>query len=609
MALTKITSRILDSSGVTTVGTISTGVWQGTAINQTYLVGQSGTNTGDETLARINALDITELGTISSGVWNGTAINQTYLVGQSGTNTGDETLARINALDITELGTVSSGVWQGSVIASTYLDADTAHLNAVQTFTGAKTFSGNVRIGTGTNHALFAADGVYVQGSQNGYLVSPADWRFYSGGTLKMTLQSGGNLGIGTTSPNAKLKVEGNAATNGLSIKSAGNGGTYPFMVTWSGGSEGDAFCVNDSLNVGIGTTSPSGKLHIASSGGADGLRLNAGTSSSNFAIIANNQADNATLFYVKGDGSALFGGKVGIGTTSPAELLEVKASSSPAIQINQNDQYKGIIRLGGNDLEIRGSSGALEFYNGSADGDSSTLRMSISSGGEYSFGTPSGVTYGHGSNDGFHLRTGLELGFGNGNNNRPDFGINATGSGGGASLNIYCGEGSDDIDIQVSPGAVMQFNSGGIKFGSSGETLSSYEEGTFSPNLQKNDSSGSGQLSSGSQTRVGRYVRVGKQCAIWIYVYMTAANAPATTHNTSWLVQGLPFTFRGSTPYQFLPCGYAMISGTQVNQHVRLQINNSADSGIIYARHHIDSNNNNGGVIEFTFAGVLEIN
>jgi hypothetical protein len=35
---------------VTTVGTIGTGVWQGTAINQTYLVGQSGTNTGDQTL-------------------------------------------------------------------------------------------------------------------------------------------------------------------------------------------------------------------------------------------------------------------------------------------------------------------------------------------------------------------------------------------------------------------------------------------------------------------------------------------------------------------------------------------------------------------------------
>ena len=71
-------------------------------------------------------------------------------------------------------------------------------------------------------------------------------------------IDTSGNVGIGVTGPNAKLKVEGNAATNGLSIKSAGNGGTYPFMVTWSGGNEGDVFCINDSLNVGIGTTSPS---------------------------------------------------------------------------------------------------------------------------------------------------------------------------------------------------------------------------------------------------------------------------------------------------------------------------------------------------------------
>ena len=81
-----------------------------------------------------------------------------------------------------------------------------------------------------------------------------------------------------------------------------------------------------------------------------------------------------------------LQGGNFGIGTTSPAELLEIKKSSSPAIRLNQNDQFKGIIRLGGNDLEIRGSSGAMEFYNGSADGDGSALRMSIASGGNTTF-------------------------------------------------------------------------------------------------------------------------------------------------------------------------------------------------------------------------------
>ena len=45
--------------------------------------------TADQTQADINGLAITTVGTIDSGTWEGTAINQTYLVGQSGTNTGD----------------------------------------------------------------------------------------------------------------------------------------------------------------------------------------------------------------------------------------------------------------------------------------------------------------------------------------------------------------------------------------------------------------------------------------------------------------------------------------------------------------------------------------
>jgi hypothetical protein len=61
-------------TGLTSVGTIGTGTWQGTAINQTYLVGQSGTNTGDEDQASVNALGITEVGTISTGVWEGTDV-------------------------------------------------------------------------------------------------------------------------------------------------------------------------------------------------------------------------------------------------------------------------------------------------------------------------------------------------------------------------------------------------------------------------------------------------------------------------------------------------------------------------------------------------------
>ena len=45
---------------------------------------------------------------------------------------------------------------------------------------------------------------------------------------------------------------------------------------------------------------------------------------------------------------------------------------------------------MSGNDLEIRGSSGSLEFYNGSADGDSSAERMRIDSSGNVLVGTTS---------------------------------------------------------------------------------------------------------------------------------------------------------------------------------------------------------------------------
>jgi len=95
---------------ITSIGTIGTGVWNGTAITKPYI--------------NADQRNITQIGTIETGVWNATAINQTYLVGQSGINTGDETVDRINALDITEVGTIDSGVWQGTTIKTAYIGDD-----------------------------------------------------------------------------------------------------------------------------------------------------------------------------------------------------------------------------------------------------------------------------------------------------------------------------------------------------------------------------------------------------------------------------------------------------------------------------------------------------
>ena len=766
MALTKITSRILDSSGVTILGTITTGVWQGTAINQTYLVGQSGTNTGDETLARINALDVTELGTISSGVWNGT------------------------------------------VIASAYLDADTAHLSTTQTFTGAKTFSsnaiftGNVGIGTASPGAKLhnystATTNVFITGygtaaqnnwqaqnaffvkTDNGILISKenannntnrlfnfynnasaeASMHMYRGGStsyIKLDTNgdsylNGGNVGIGTTSPAHKLSVNQNTYASGsdapeaalgitigdywttttgaaLTIKNAGHRGAVghasgsPLFRADFNNAVG--MILNKDGNVGIGTASPisgfkldvqggdfrvgddanqgfeagysagSGNVFLQgynrgtssfvnmilnnaltiSSGGDASFNGNVSLADTKYIQLNNTstdwqlRADNAgkfivqtsggsEFFKIRNNGEIAFGNGtafnqffnvrssstsqslINIGTSDNSEFLNVGVFGSAGYVMMENAaalnigtggvtrlsiSSGGVITTGGsisNPFKITANPGtrslkltsastnfgtfiswlrANETYEKAYLGFTSTSndvfeinnrenadmtfhtntteRMRISSGGEYSFGTPSSVTYSHGSNDGFHLRTGLELGFGNGNNNRPDFGINATGSGGGASLNIYCGEGSDDVDIQIAPNAVMQFNSGGIKFGSSGELLDTYEEGSWVVTLPS---------SSGASitTYRARYTIIGNVCHFQLYVLMGSIPSNGNAFQIS-----LPITPDSTTnDYTGVSMGYC----SSFNTNSWLPITHASLAYIYFHR-----NDGNGAVI-----------
>ena len=111
------------AGGVSVTGTITgdvVGDLTGNADTVTTIAGLA-PNTATTQASQPN---ITGVGTIGTGVWQGDAINATYLDGQSGTNTGDETLSSINALDITEVGTISSGQWRGDAIASAYIDGD-----------------------------------------------------------------------------------------------------------------------------------------------------------------------------------------------------------------------------------------------------------------------------------------------------------------------------------------------------------------------------------------------------------------------------------------------------------------------------------------------------
>lgn len=184
----------------------------------------------------------------------------------------------------------------------------------------------------------------------------------------KMRITSGGNVGIGTTSPSAKLEIVGSSAqTLRLTASGIGNGegivfadGGTPTKYNWFIGAQnninngfeitsstavgGTTFsnplvAVLQSGNVGIGTTSPGYKLHVSG-----------------------NVYINETLFVnqlTTVEDSLIVYDNVGIGTTSPSYKLDVQGTGmfTDELTVNGVNIGRGGGSLSGN---TRVGDGAL---------------------------------------------------------------------------------------------------------------------------------------------------------------------------------------------------------------------------------------------------------
>ena len=199
----------------------------------------------------------------------------------------------------------------------------------------------------------FTADnssfGVVNIGLQDGFISFDTAASGNSYPSERMRIDSSGRVGIGTTSPSTTLDVAGTvtvlSGSNGRINIGASNNYLYGdssnnFIIGTAGS---DKFQITSSGNVGIGTSSPSSKLHLqGSTGGYLELKMEPSADTDVTSIAFRNAADNVTKGYVlydhtsnymgfrtNGSGEAMridSSGNVGIGTSSPAVLSHVAA-------------------------------------------------------------------------------------------------------------------------------------------------------------------------------------------------------------------------------------------------------------------------------------------
>ena len=236
-----------------------------------------------------------------------------------------------------------------------------ARLRVSGTYNGTQAIFANVD-GRGLEIATSLTAGTNEAGSVlNARGAGSGTMIFQTEGSERMRITSGGNVGIGTTSPATKLQIEGTGVGAWITINRLDSGSNL-IDFTQSGtrlgyfGYIGNDFYLQNATNsntlfttnntermritsggnVGIGTTSPGSKLSLQESGGC---KITVGDSLNKLGLYAdNNQAaietsSSVPLRFIIGGNDVMritSSGNVGIGTTSPNSnsLLNVNGNA-----------------------------------------------------------------------------------------------------------------------------------------------------------------------------------------------------------------------------------------------------------------------------------------
>jgi hypothetical protein len=335
-------------------------------------------------------------------IFNYVSSTSTEVVTINASNVGIGTTAPANLL---HLNFSSNDTYKGIIVSNYGL---TPGSSTVDREMGSIDFQTNVN----TRHAKIAG---YVAANAAGTDLNSLKFIVSSGSVdnTAMVIKETGNVGIGTTSPQNTLQVNGTAnisgavylnnskcasgyvltadTTTGLLSCVSGSSGTLSgsgatgYIAAWNGTTSiNSSLIYQNGSNIGIGTTAPAVKLNIM--GGSIGVESsyyigagkNYGTSASaNDAYLQlYSAATGATTLWNTGDYSMIFGvnnaevmrlksGNVGINTTAPTYPLTINTSNAVGLAIGKTaDNTQSGISLYGSTTGSAGEGATIE-YNG----------------------------------------------------------------------------------------------------------------------------------------------------------------------------------------------------------------------------------------------------
>ena len=507
--------------------------------------------------------------TLTNPVITGGSINNTT-VGATTRSTGAFTTLASNGATTFTAGTASTSTTTGTAVITGGLGVS-GRINAANFdgIVGANTAAaGNFTTLGATGVATFSAGtvsapAITTTGDTNTGIFFPAadTIAFTEGGAESMRIDSSGNVGIGTSSPNRQLSLTASSEINSSStvyhyfgpngtnlqgfIGYNGNGDTdigarsgYGISFkTVSSGAVAETMRLTASGNLGIGTSSPVTRLHVLDdlSGGQ---------------FVVSNSQTNSALKY------GTFATQHYTNAEEPALCIAIEAAST------ENN-----VLIGGALGEFNAATG-IKFYTAANNTTTAgTERMRIDSSGNLLVGTTSADAklYVLSTGAGVAKFRGGAAGSDNcqiklaGTQTGDLFlvGTNCSTNGTGANFEIYDlvasasrfninSSGNVKLEKNISVGNATPTTSGtGITFpatqsaSSDANTLDDYEEGTFTPTYYGDATAGTTTYSfqNGYYTKIGNIVNV--------IINIGVTNATGTGNA---LIGGLPFSSANST-------------------------------------------------------------